>query len=192
MKLLYIESMCTDESIVEANIWNSKVGLPDFVGLTPADAFRDFKARIRHYEAVYEPMDEEDLSWIKLINVARGAFRRGRFLPAVRPFRCAFLISRLIADLSRLPSVGSAASGWRSTTSTASCWAASCSARARASRGQLPILCPEALTKLAPYTDPTPQVPGQHAQHRAQHISVPPRAVGGARAAELRACGCPA
>jgi broad specificity phosphatase PhoE len=71
LKLLFIESMCTDEDIVDRNIWNSKVVLPDFAALPREEAFRDFKARIKHYESVYEPMDEEDLSWIKLINCGR-------------------------------------------------------------------------------------------------------------------------
>jgi len=71
IKLLFIESICTDEAIVDANIMNAKVGLPDFAGLSPQEAFRDFKARIGHYESVYEPMDEEELAWIKLINCGR-------------------------------------------------------------------------------------------------------------------------
>ncbi len=71
IKLLFIESMCTDEDIVDRNIWNSKVVLPDFAGMPPEEAFRDFKARIKHYESVYEPMDEEELAWIKLINCGR-------------------------------------------------------------------------------------------------------------------------
>jgi broad specificity phosphatase PhoE len=71
IKLLFVESMCTDDSIVDRNIWNSKVSLPDFASMPPEEAFRDFKARIAHYESVYEPMDEEDLAWIKLINCGR-------------------------------------------------------------------------------------------------------------------------
>jgi broad specificity phosphatase PhoE len=71
IKLLFIESMCTDEGIVDRNIWNSKVVLPDFAGMPPQEAFNDFKARIKHYESVYEPMDEEELAWIKLINCGR-------------------------------------------------------------------------------------------------------------------------
>lgn len=71
IKLLFVESMCTDESIVDNNIRNAKVGLPEFSHLPVEEAFRDFKARIKHYESVYEPMDEEELAWIKLINCGR-------------------------------------------------------------------------------------------------------------------------
>ena len=71
IKLLFIESVCTDEKMVDENIRNAKVGLPEFSHLPPEEAFRDFKARIKHYESVYEPMDEEDLSWIKLINCGK-------------------------------------------------------------------------------------------------------------------------
>ena len=58
IKLLFIESVCTDEKMVDENIRNAKVGLPEFSHLSPEEAFRDFKRRIKHYESVYEPMDE--------------------------------------------------------------------------------------------------------------------------------------
>ena len=71
IKLLFIESLCTDESIVDDNIRRAKISLPEFQHLSPEEAFRDFKARIKHYESVYEPMEEEELSWIKLTNCGK-------------------------------------------------------------------------------------------------------------------------
>ena len=72
LKLLFIESVCTDEEIIERNIWQAKVNNEDYQ--TEADkrrAYDDFRARIRKYEEVYEPMEEEHLSFIKLINCGR-------------------------------------------------------------------------------------------------------------------------
>ena len=72
LKLLFVESVCTDEAIIDRNIWQAKVNNEDY--RTEADkrrAFEDFKDRIRKYEEVYEPMQEEHLSFIKLINQGR-------------------------------------------------------------------------------------------------------------------------
>ena len=72
LKLLFVESVCTDEEIIERNIWQAKVNNEDYH--TEADkrrAYDDFRARIRKYEEVYEPMEEEHLSFIKLINCGR-------------------------------------------------------------------------------------------------------------------------
>ena len=72
LKLLFVESVCTDEAIIERNIWQAKVNNEDYH--TEADkrrAYDDFRARIRKYEEVYEPMEEEHLSFIKLINCGR-------------------------------------------------------------------------------------------------------------------------
>ena len=72
LKLLFIESVCTDEQVIDRNIWHVKVQNEDYSD--DADkrrAFDDFKLRIAHYEKVYEPMDEEHLSYIKLINQGR-------------------------------------------------------------------------------------------------------------------------
>ena len=72
LKLLFVESVCTDEAIIERNIWQAKVNNEDYQ--TEADkrrAYDDFRARIRKYEEVYQPMEEEHLSFIKLINCGR-------------------------------------------------------------------------------------------------------------------------
>lgn len=127
IKLLFIESVCTDEKMVDENIRNAKVGLPEFSHLSPEDAFRDFKARIKHYESVYEPMDEEDLSWIKLINCGKRVENNNIH-------------------------------GVRGRTRVRACDA--CSPARRLPAG------------------PHRAVPGQHAQHGAQHLPDAARAVG--------------
>ena len=72
LKLLFVESVCTDEEIIERNIWQAKVNNEDY--RSEADkkkAYDDFRKRIAKYEEVYEPMEEEHLSFIKLINEGR-------------------------------------------------------------------------------------------------------------------------
>ena len=51
--------MCTDEQVIDRNIWHVKVQNEDYsVDADKRRAFDDFKLRIAHYEKVYEPMDE--------------------------------------------------------------------------------------------------------------------------------------
>jgi broad specificity phosphatase PhoE/predicted kinase len=73
---IFLEIICTDEAMIEANIVAVKLKSPDYVSAaSAADAVSDFKARIKHYEDVYEPIDadesEQHLSYVKLINSGR-------------------------------------------------------------------------------------------------------------------------
>lgn len=70
-KLIFLESVCTDEEILESNITDSKLGVKDYEGKDAESSFADFKARIHAYEKVYETVDEKELSWIKLIDGGR-------------------------------------------------------------------------------------------------------------------------
>jgi broad specificity phosphatase PhoE len=69
--LAFIESICEDPALVEANIRETKLGSPDYVGIEPEDAAKDFSSRIEHYLSVYEPLEEGDLSWIKIVDAGR-------------------------------------------------------------------------------------------------------------------------
>jgi broad specificity phosphatase PhoE/predicted kinase len=68
---LFIESICHDQSVVEANIRETKLSSPDYASSDPEAAVRDFRARIAHYESAYEPIDDDRTSYIKLIDVGR-------------------------------------------------------------------------------------------------------------------------
>ncbi len=73
---IFLEIICTDEAMIEANILAVKLKSPDYVSAASAsEAIADFKARIKHYEDVYEPIDaeesEQSLSYVKLINSGR-------------------------------------------------------------------------------------------------------------------------
>ncbi|MEZ4238836.1 MAG: 6-phosphofructo-2-kinase/fructose-2,6-bisphosphatase [Myxococcota bacterium] len=68
---VFVESVCTDPAIVEANVRETKVSMPDYAGADPDAAVADFRARIAHYERSYEPVDEDDRSWVKLVDVGR-------------------------------------------------------------------------------------------------------------------------
>jgi predicted kinase len=68
---IFVESVCTDAALVEANVRETKLSMPDYAGMDPERAVADFRARIGHYERAYQPMEEDERSWVKLIDVGR-------------------------------------------------------------------------------------------------------------------------
>lgn len=66
-----IESICTDPDVVERNIRRNKLLSPDYEGMPPEEAVADFRRRIAFYERTYEPVAENDRSYIKLIDAGR-------------------------------------------------------------------------------------------------------------------------
>jgi broad specificity phosphatase PhoE len=71
-QLVFIESICTDEEIVRANVRATKLKSPDYQLVREEEAVADFLQRISHYIAVYEPIgDDEDSAYIKLVDAGR-------------------------------------------------------------------------------------------------------------------------
>lgn len=62
--------MCTDQKIVLANVRNVKITSPDYKNWEPERAVEDYMNRIRDHERFYEPVDEPDWPWIKIVNVS--------------------------------------------------------------------------------------------------------------------------
>ena len=71
VRMLFIETILSDPSVIEANIRDTKLDSPDYAGISPADAIADFRARIAHYERAYEPVGLESVSYIKRIDGGR-------------------------------------------------------------------------------------------------------------------------
>jgi broad specificity phosphatase PhoE/predicted kinase len=69
--VVFLELVCEDAEIIEANIRQTKVSSPDYQGRDPDEAVRDFRSRLGHYEGVYEPVDDPRLSYVKLVDVSR-------------------------------------------------------------------------------------------------------------------------
>src|SRR5262245_22921955 len=69
--LVFVESVCDDPTVIDSTIRETKAHSPDYAGMDPETAVRDFRARIEHYQRVYETIEEEDASWIKIIDVGR-------------------------------------------------------------------------------------------------------------------------
>lgn len=87
IEVLFLETVCNDPDVIEANIRESKLSNPDYIGMEPEQAVQDFRARIAHYEQAYEPLDDASLSFIRVSDVSRrvelnriSGFRMGRIV----------------------------------------------------------------------------------------------------------------
>ncbi len=80
----FVEIVVSDEAVVEANVRETKLSSPDYVGVDADHAAHDFRARIAHYESVYESLREEDGSFVRLIDRGRSVEMNGiyGYLPA--------------------------------------------------------------------------------------------------------------
>lgn len=71
LQVVFIESLCEDEEVIASNIRQTKLHSPDYTGMDAEVAVQDFRARIAHYARVYEPVQENEGSFVKLIDVGR-------------------------------------------------------------------------------------------------------------------------
>ncbi|HZO14365.1 MAG TPA: 6-phosphofructo-2-kinase/fructose-2,6-bisphosphatase [Polyangiaceae bacterium] len=80
----FIEIIGDDPETVDANIRATKLRSPDYAGMSEERQVVDFRARIAHYERMYEPIDEEHLSYVKLIDGGRQVIvnRMEGYIPA--------------------------------------------------------------------------------------------------------------
>ncbi|KAK3680029.1 hypothetical protein LTR78_000406 [Recurvomyces mirabilis] len=68
---LFVESVCTDERIIEENVRSVKISSPDYLGWSPEDAVQDYLKRINARIPHYETLEEPDLHYIKMINAGQ-------------------------------------------------------------------------------------------------------------------------
>jgi broad specificity phosphatase PhoE/predicted kinase len=71
IQVIFNESICEDEAVVEANVRDNKLRSPDYVDVDPEEAVRDFRERIALYEKTYETVSDDEKSYVKLIDVGR-------------------------------------------------------------------------------------------------------------------------
>jgi 6-phosphofructo-2-kinase / fructose-2,6-biphosphatase 3 len=69
--LLFVEIVNHDAAVVEANLRETKLSSPDYAGVSSEAALRDFRARIAHYENVYESLGEDEGSWLRIVDRGR-------------------------------------------------------------------------------------------------------------------------
>ncbi|CAO3614299.1 unnamed protein product [Mucor fragilis] len=74
IRVLLIESVCTDQMMLERN-FRLKLSGPDYKNKDPVAALADFRSRVANYEKAYQPVgdweEEHDIQFCKLINVGK-------------------------------------------------------------------------------------------------------------------------
>ncbi|KAI9053916.1 hypothetical protein LZ554_002861 [Drepanopeziza brunnea f. sp. 'monogermtubi'] len=72
--ILFIESVCEDEKLLEANM-HLKLKGPDYKDKDPESSLADFKKRVAAYESAYAPLgkfeEDNNMQYIKMIDVGR-------------------------------------------------------------------------------------------------------------------------
>eukprot|EP00736_Rhodelphis_marinus_P000105 Rmarinus@m.19836 len=93
VRVLFVESACDNSYIIEANIRQHKLHNMDYEGTDPDAAMRDFQQRIANYQKSYEPLDDSDHSFIKLVDVGRQII--GNNVNGYLPGRVMFYLTNL-------------------------------------------------------------------------------------------------
>lgn len=128
--VIFLESICTDAAVLEANLVQKLTKSPDYAGKGLDACRRDLERRVANYEQVYEPLDEETMdiggreiriSYIKLLNlsshvVAHNIF--GRASMPVLPYLMSLHIGSRPLWMVRLPHSEDTAQVWRSSKAT--------------------------------------------------------------------------
>ncbi|RCK63546.1 6-phosphofructo-2-kinase 1 [Candida viswanathii] len=75
LKVLFLESVCSDPNIIESNI-RLKLSGPDYKDMDPKVALDDFVGRLHNYEKAYQTIDEEEekvpgFQYVKMIDVGK-------------------------------------------------------------------------------------------------------------------------
>lgn len=71
IKMIFVESICDDEAILISNIHKVKLSTPDYKDMEEKRAVADFMARRANYETHYQPVDEKDGPFCKIVNSHR-------------------------------------------------------------------------------------------------------------------------
>jgi len=87
--ILFVEVICDDSDVVEANMLNKVQNSPDFKHREYQEALVDLKARIAKYEEVYETVRDDEGPYIKLYNLSTKVLVNhcyGRIARSVLPY----------------------------------------------------------------------------------------------------------
>jgi broad specificity phosphatase PhoE/predicted kinase len=71
VRVLFVEIVVHDPSVIEATIRETKVSSPDYANVDPEAAVRDFRSRITHYERNYETIGEDECRYVKYVDKGR-------------------------------------------------------------------------------------------------------------------------
>eukprot|EP00440_Ansanella_granifera_P008400 gb/GFBE01009100.1/.p1 GENE.gb/GFBE01009100.1/~~gb/GFBE01009100.1/.p1 ORF type:complete len:594 (+),score=117.83 gb/GFBE01009100.1/:1-1782(+) len=88
-RVIFIEVICDDPEVLKTNFRNKVLHSPDFAGLSLEEAMEDLEDRVRRYEAAYETITDDSLSYIKLYNMSSKVLVNriyGRVSKSIMPY----------------------------------------------------------------------------------------------------------
>ncbi len=91
--VLFVEIICNDRSIVEKNVRKNKLNLPDYEGMSPEEALRDFRARMDQYARTYRQVEDDEGSYVTLIDAGKKVVSHG--IEGYLPSRLAFFLMQI-------------------------------------------------------------------------------------------------
>lgn len=68
--VVFLESICDDEELLEENFRYKVQHSPDFIGMSEEEALLDLRKRSEKYEERYETVDDDTQSYIKVFNLS--------------------------------------------------------------------------------------------------------------------------
>jgi len=68
--VVFLESICDDQELLDDNFRQKVKYSPDFAGMTEEEAMRDLKERVQNYEAAYERIEDDSISYIQIFNLS--------------------------------------------------------------------------------------------------------------------------
>ncbi|TPX51279.1 hypothetical protein SeMB42_g00279 [Synchytrium endobioticum] len=77
VQVMFVESICDDQTIIMENIKEVKISSPDYAGIDPEEAVKDFMQRIKQQESTYEKISTKEMDelsptsvpFIQLVNI---------------------------------------------------------------------------------------------------------------------------
>jgi broad specificity phosphatase PhoE len=72
LQVMFVELLCDDPEVIEGNIRSTKLSSPDYENVDTDAAIADFRARIAHYERVYEPLDDDEGAFARVEEAGRS------------------------------------------------------------------------------------------------------------------------
>jgi len=70
LRVIFLESICDDKRVLELNYRVKAMNSPDYKNMPLEEALADLRMRVANYEKIYESINDDELSYIKLHNLA--------------------------------------------------------------------------------------------------------------------------
>jgi broad specificity phosphatase PhoE/predicted kinase len=89
----FIELSTNDPKVIDRNVRETKLTSPDYLGVDPDEAVRDFRRRIDHYRTTYHRVGDDEGSYLRILDRGRKVVLHE--IDGYLPARIVFFLSNL-------------------------------------------------------------------------------------------------